>query len=375
MMRKIFFSFFIIFVVGITTVPAQTHKSLESAEFPSLISGIRINPPIDFCGEPVPLDNQTILEGLEKELLLFTWDRAQIILWMKRMGRYMLYIEKTLKNNRMPDDLKYVAVVESALLPHIGSSKRAIGYWQFIRSTGLRYGLTINSDIDERRNIFKSTDAAVGYFRKLYGDFGSWTLAAAAYNMGEYGLKSNIEFQKTYDFYNLYLPMETQRYILRIVAAKLILSAPEKYGFHLKEEDFYSPREFDHVDVECVNNTPIQLIAEAAGTYYKTIKELNPELRGRNMSGGKHSIAIPKGSAGTFRARFQKLYTEWSSDNKKNIRKKKARKRNRIYVVKKGDSLSRIATKFRVPLSKLLRWNKLSMKKPIHPGKRLIIKK
>ncbi len=366
-MKKIFL-FFCIMFLGATTAFGE---QLEPASFPPLISSIKISHPVSFCGEKVPLDNQDVYERLEKELLLSIWRRSQVILWLKRMGRYMPYIESMLKKNNMPDDLKYVPVVESALLSHVGSSKNAIGYWQFIRSTGLRYSLKINSHIDERKNIYKSTVAAIRYLKKLHADFGSWTLSAAAYNMGEGGLRTRINFQKTKDFYNLSLPLETQRYILKIVAAKLILSDPERYGFSFTKEDFYSPPEFDRIQVNCHGETSIQTIAAAAQTYFKTIKDLNPELRGRYLPRGAYTILVPKGAARGFHARFKKLSSKYVA------KKKKRRNNNKhVYVVKEGDSLSAIASKFNISLSELLRWNRrLRLKKPIYPGSKLVIYK
>lgn len=371
-MQKIFLFFFIMFIGGTATVLCDQAEDADVSSFPPIISSIRISQPVSFCGEKVPIHEQEVYDRLEKELLLSVWRRSQVILWMKRTGRYMPYIEKMLKKNNMPKDLKYVPIVESALLPHIGSSKNAIGYWQFIKPTGLRYGLKINSDMDERRNIYKSTRAAIKYFKKLYRDFGSWTLAAAAYNMGEAGLRSRIKFQKTNDFYNLYLPLETQRYILKIVAAKMILSDPEKYGFSLTGEDLYSPPEFDRVQVKLPRETSIQTIAEAAKTYFKTIKDMNPELRGRYMSKGTYNILVPKGAAGRFHARLKKLFGQHAVTEKKT----KDSTKKYIYTVKKGDSLSIIASKFNVPLYKLLKWNRrLKLRKPIHPGSKLIIYK
>lgn len=326
-MRKILFLTFCIVLLSGTMATLT-----RAADFPPLISSIRINPPVDFCGEPVPLDNQQVYEGLEKELLLFAWNRSQVILWLKRTGRYMPYIEKTLRENGMPDDLKYSAVVESSLIPYIRSSKYATGFWQFIKSTGTRYGLTINSVIDERRNLHKSTGAAVSYLRDLYSDFGSWTLSVAAYNMGESGLRKRIKFQKTDDFYNLYLPLETQRHILKIVAVKMLLANPEKYGFHLTQEDFYRPVRFDRVQVDCPRKIPLPVIAEAAGTHYKTIRELNPEVRNRHLPPGTYSIAIPEGSSGIFHARYKTLHGEWVVERKKAEakRKKSLRKGKRL---------------------------------------------
>lgn len=351
-----------------------SEQLLEPTDFSSVISSIKLKSSLDFCGERVPIEDPDVYERLEKQFLFFVWRRHQVILWMKRSGRYLPYIEKRLKENKMPEDLKYVPIVESALLPHIGSPKSAIGFWQFIKPTGLRFGLTIDSDIDERRNIYKSTEAAIAYFRKLYGDFSSWTLAAAAYNMGESGLRSNINFQKTDDFYHLYLPLETQDYILSIVAAKIILSDPEKYGFRFSKEDLYAPAEFDLVQVECPDNASLQSIAEAAGTYYKNIKDLNPELRGRYLPGGNYSIAIPKGAAEGFQAKYEALIRqEPEVSQAKPASTPVKRSQKRFYVVKRGDNLTAIAQRFNVTLSDLMERNRLKSANHIEPGKRLII--
>ncbi|NIM98832.1 MAG: transglycosylase SLT domain-containing protein, partial [candidate division Zixibacteria bacterium] len=125
-------------------------------------------------------------------------------------------------------------------------------------------------------NLFASTRAAIRYFQSLYGSFESWTLAAAAYNLGEEGIMAEILEQRTDNYYHLYLPLETQRFLFRIVSAKLILSDPEIYGFKLSEEDYYPPLEFDRVQVNCSQETPIRIVAEAAKTHFKVIKDLNP---------------------------------------------------------------------------------------------------
>ncbi|GBC60761.1 lytic transglycosylase [Desulfonema ishimotonii] len=354
-----------IFIFGLTAAWGGSSQGREPLAFPSLVSGARIDPPLDFCGEAVPLADELVRERLEKEMLLSMWNRPQVILWIKRSGRYMPYIEKMLKKHNMPEDLKYVAIVESALLPHIGSSKGAIGYWQFIRPTGRKYGLRIDNNMDERRNIFASTQAAIRYFKKLHGDFGSWTLAAAAYNMGEQGLQRRITEQKAREYYNLYLPLETQRYIFKILATKLILSDMKKFGFNLEPGDLYSPLKFDRVEVSLSQNTPVQLLAEAANTYYKTIKEMNPEIRGNSVVKGNHALLIPRGASRKFHARLKKQVEKYRAAH--------AAKKKIVYVVRKGDYLSAIANKFNVPLSDLLRWNKLRSKSPIHPGHRLVI--
>ncbi len=332
------------------------------ATLPELISSLRFDKPLNFCGEEVPLDLPDVRERFEKEFLLALWDRAQVILWLKRAGKYMPYIEEMLKENNLPDDLKYIAVIESALLPHVGSSKGAVGFWQFIRGTGRRYGLKINSERDERRNIFYSTNAAIEYLKALHKIFGSWTLTAAGYNMGESRLKSQIERQGVSDYYMLYLPLETQRYVFKIITAKMIFSDPAKYGFELNDDDLYPPEEFDRIKIKCKNSTPLSVVAEAAGCYLKEIKDLNPELRGYELSRGTHEIAVPKGSEAQFQKRYEKLISEWVAKNRK-----------KTYVVKKGDNLNAIAKRFDVSVPALVRWNNLSLNKHIHPGKKLVI--
>lgn len=274
----------------------------------------------------------------------------------------MPYIEKMLKQQNMPDDLKYVAVIESALRAHPRSAKGAVGFWQFLPSTGRKYGLKINAYVDERRNIFKSTLAAIKYFKSLYDTFGSWTLSAAAYNMGEDGLAAEILVQQNNDYYNLSLPLETQRFVFKILSAKLILSDPKRHGFYLKKEDIYPSIEFDRIRIDCAGQTPIALIAQAAEVPFKKIKALNPEIRGYFMPRSTHTMLIPKGTDDTFYERYRTL-TEQRETEKKDY----------VYVVRKGDNLTEIAARFDVPLGALVRWNGLNLTRPIYPGQRLAI--
>ncbi len=293
--------------IGLFSWPHIFVESPKTTSYPSLISSLRIETPLEFCGEHVPLEIQEVRERLEKELLLTFWDKPQVILWLKRSHRYLPYIEEKLQENGMPDDLKFVPIAESALLPHAGSHKGAIGFWQFMRHTGRQHGLVINSRIDERRNIFPSTQAAINYLKNLHKTFGSWSLAAAAYNMGEVGLAREIKEQGTDNYYQLYLPLETQRYVFRIVSIKLIFSDPKKYGFLLADEDFYPPIEFDRIQINCPRDTHLRIIAQAANTYFKAIKDLNPEIRGYSLPAGQHSILVPPGAAQGFDARYQLL--------------------------------------------------------------------
>jgi membrane-bound lytic murein transglycosylase D len=334
----------------------------EPSGFPSLITSLKLATVPDFCGEEVPIGEQQVRERLEKELLLSLWNRPQVILWLKRSKRYLPAIEEVLKNEGMPEDLKYVAIAESALRPHAHSRKGAVGFWQFMRYTGQKYGLVIDSRIDQRRNIFASTRAAISYLKDLHEIFDSWALAAAAYNMGEEGLMSEILEQGNNDYYHLYLPLETQRYIFRIIAIKLILEDPTRYGFYLDKEDYYPPLHFDQVSIECTDETPIRIVAEAARTTFKAIKELNPDIRGHYLAEGSYTILIPKGDYEDFQARYRSLIRQWSSNQQE-----------RIYFVKEGDNLTAIAERFGVPLASLIIWNRLNPRATIHPGDRLII--
>jgi hypothetical protein len=341
---------------------SQTAAGLEPSSYPSLISALRIKAPLDFCGEQVPLDNEEVRERLEKQILLSLWNRAQVILWLKRSTRYFPHIEAMLKAHDMPGDLKYVAVVESALKPHATSRMKAVGFWQFLKSTGERYGLEITRFIDQRRNILYSTGAAIRYFKELYSIFGSWTLCAAAYNMGEDRLQARILTQEISDYYRLYIPLETQNFVPKIIAVKMILSNPKRYGFHLTKADYYPPLTFDRIELDCSRTTPLLFVAQAANTYFKVIKDLNPQIRGRFLRTGNHELLIPRGSTKGFHTRYKKILAKW-----------KPKIQRRTYVVKSGDNLSSIAQRYGVSVSSLATWNNLKVKRPLRPGDRLVI--
>ena len=331
-------------------------------DLPSLISSLHVPAPTELFGERVPIDIQEVRERFEKELMISLWDRPQVILWLKRSRRYLPHIEKMLKDNDLPEDLKYVAVAESALRPHVRSGRGARGFWQFIAETGRKYGLVVDRRMDERRNLFASTRAAIEYFKDLHKTFGSWTLAVAGFNMGEEGLMTEIMEQDTNNYYELYLPLETQRFIFRILSVKMIFADPQRFGFRLNEEDYYPPLTFDRVEVTCEREMPIRVVARAAKTHFKVIKDLNPEIRGHYLAEGTHQVLVPKGASEGFEARYQSAARDYSRNEKE-----------QIYVVKEGDSLSMIADRFEIPLTSLILWNRLNPRRHIHPGQRLVI--
>lgn len=359
--KYIFAAIITIFILFPGSSGAQTAKPGSSAG-QALIDALKIDQPLTFCGETVPLNEAEVKERLERELLYALDNNDEVILWLKRANRYFPYIEEVLKKNSMPDDLKYIAIAESALKPLATSNKGAVGHWQFIESTGTRYGMEINSDIDERRNFYKATEAAIAYLKNLYSIFGSWTLAAAAYNMGEEGLKAEMLVQRVNNYYQLYLYQETQRYVFRILSAKIIMSNPQKYGYSLSKEDLYQSLQFDQVEISSKEPVPIFVVAEAAKTYFKVIKDLNPHLKNYYIPAGKHQIMIPKGSATDFDKRYENLLQQWNDEKKEHV-----------YVMKKGDTLSNVAARFNVPVKAIKIWNGITNGKKIAPGDKLII--
>jgi len=351
-------------MVVVLSPQAYCKQHPSAMEFiPSLVQSIRFPEDVIFCGTRIPLEDPQVKAMLEKEILLALWNRPQVILWMKRAARFFPHIQQILAQEQVPDDLKYVPVIESALRPHARSSANAVGYWQILKDTGQRYGLRIDTQVDERRNIFKSTRAACLYLKKLFDEFDSFFLALAAYNMGEHGLAVEIDIQQTSNYFELYLPLETQQYVYKIIAAKLILENPAKYGFDLEPVDLYPVFTFSQLNFSSDKQLPLVLIAKAAGISFKTLKIMNPEIRGYYLSPGRASLLVPKGSEKDFKPRFADMYEQWQS-----------RTHKKFHIVKSGESLISIAKHYDMSLAALLRLNNISLKKVIHPGDRLVVK-
>lgn len=204
------------------------------------------------------------------------------------MGRYMPMIEKKLQENGVPLDFKYLCIAESAL-QNQKSRVGAAGFWQFMAGTAPRYGLYVDDEVDERFNPEKSTDAACKYLKQAYAKFGTWTAAAASYNCGMGGYSSNAQRQGTDDFYSLYLPEETMRYIFRIAALKYILENQTAFGFRLSTEDIYRPIPTRMISINGALGD-LSAYARSQGTDYKTLKLLNPWLRDRSLDNRKGRI-------------------------------------------------------------------------------------
>jgi hypothetical protein len=265
------------------------------------ISGVELPEKLDFAGEKVPLDYFDVKESLEKELLINSYWHSQTLLLIKRSTRFFGTIEPILKKNNIPDDFKYLALAESGF-QNVTSSAGAVGFWQFIPATAKDYGLEVNAEVDERYNLEKATEAACKFLSESQSIYKSWTLAAAAYNLGRKNLNSQIERQYTENYYDILLNDETARYVFRILALKMILTAPDKYGFHLTKDEYYQPIPCKTVEV----STPVTDWAKFAfseGTNYKMLKLLNPWLRDNfltNKEGKKYLVKIPQQGFRTF---------------------------------------------------------------------------
>ncbi|MEO2080717.1 MAG: lytic transglycosylase domain-containing protein [Leeuwenhoekiella sp.] len=250
---------------------------------------------LDFAGEPVPLDNPDIRERLDRELLVNTYWQSNGLLLIKRAAKYFPIIEPILEEEGLPDDFKYLAVIESGLTQAV-SPARATGFWQILRSTGRELGLEVNDNVDERYNIELSTRAACRYLKNSKENLGSWTLAAAGYNAGNAGMSRRLDQQNVNGYYDLLLGEETGRYVFRILALKQILADPERYGFNFKEEHLYEKVPSYKVKVDTVVTDFVQF-AEHFGINYKILKLHNPWLREdhlNNASRKAYQIEIPK---------------------------------------------------------------------------------
>ncbi len=255
---------------------------------------------VDLCGEKIPLEDRPIWEKLDREFIVTLDSEAQVLLWMKRSRRYFPYIEQRLKEMNLPEDLKYITITESGLRPYAVSSSGAGGIWQFIPSTGEKYGMRRGVGLDERFDFFKATEGALTYLKALYEEFQSWILAIAAYHAGENRIRKEIELQKTRNYFYLHLPMETERYIFKIAVAKIILSNPERYGFVLEENECYDPFRVERLQIELPQPLPLIEVARAIGYYYKEVKELNPHLSGDSVPVGTHFLNLPSGTSEKF---------------------------------------------------------------------------
>jgi hypothetical protein len=293
-----FIAGFLTAAVILFTIGSAFYKTNdEQVDFPQ---GYRIISPVfpsdlEFAGERVPVENFEVYERIDREIIVNTYFHSSSIISIKKANRWFPVIEPILERNGIPDDFKYLMIAESGA-SNSTSSAGAVGFWQFIEGSALKYGLEVNDEVDERYNVEKSTEAACRYLREAYTLFGSWTVAAASYNMGIPGMTKQLDRQKTNNYYNLVLAEETLRYIARIIALKEVMINPAKYGFLINEDDLYNELPYEEVVV----TGSIPNLADWAidrGINYKILKLYNPWLRDNvlmNRSGKSYTIKIPE---------------------------------------------------------------------------------
>lgn len=266
-----------------------------------VVSSVTTSPDIPaivvFCDKPIDLTRYNMREGYDRELSSFTYFHATTMLLVKRANRYFPIIEPILKKNGIPDDFKYLAVIESHLDPRVSSPARAVGMWQLLEGTAKQYGLTVSPTVDERCDVAKSTEAACRYLNAAYAKYGNWPDVAASYNAGMGRISGELTKQSADSTFDLWLVEETSRYIYRIIAMKQIFENPYKYGFVLRAEDLYKPIECEEVTVTA-DIPDLSEFAVSKGITYADLKRFNPWLRDRKLQtlGKTYVLLIPKES-------------------------------------------------------------------------------
>ena len=251
---------------------------------------------LEFAGERVPLENFDTRESLQRELLVTSYMHSSTLRALLHTKRYFAIIEPILEANGVPNDFKYLAMAESGLNPDAVSAARAAGLWQIMAGTGRDYGLLVGSEVDERYDIEKSTEVACKYLLEAYEEFGSWTLAAAAYNLGKAGVRKRIDKQGVTNYYDAFMPEETLRYIFRILSFKLIVENPSFYGCLIQSRDYY-PVLYNYTEIS-IDDAQIDWskVARENGTTYKMLRQLNHWIRDyeySNTARRKLTVKIP----------------------------------------------------------------------------------
>ncbi|WP_300814642.1 transglycosylase SLT domain-containing protein [uncultured Bacteroides sp.] len=259
-----------------------TRDSVKS-EVPYCVSPPSVPEQIVFAGQTIDLKRYDHRERMDRELMSFTFMHSTTMLTIKRANRYFPVIEPILKANGIPDDFKYLAVIESSLNTLARSPAGAAGLWQFMPATGREYGLEVNANIDERYHVEKETRAACLYLKEAYEKYGNWLCVAASYNAGQGRISSELKKQLAERATDLWLVEETSRYMFRLLAAKAVISQPQRYGFLLKREQLYPPIPYQEVTVTTGIDT-LAVFARQQGITYAQLKDANPWLRDRSLA-------------------------------------------------------------------------------------------
>lgn len=338
---------------------------------------------LNFAGEEVPVYNPDVREKFDRELLVNTYWHSQTFLFFKRANKHFPVIEEVLEEHGIPEDFKYMVLIESGL-ENVVSPAGAAGFWQLMQRTGKEYDLEINNQIDERYHLRKSTEVAAKYLNKAYEEFGNWTLAAASYNMGITGVKRVQTSQNIYSYYDMALNPETSRFVYRILAIKEIMENPSEYGFHFTEDQLYQPIETREIKVDGSVDSWVDF-AKDHGITYRELRGLNPWIRDNKLSnraGNTYYVEIP-----------QQSFNDTVSVNIPNDHKFSEVRERRADImgeefsnddlefetiyheVKSNQTLSEISAEYNVPTSQIMQWNDIQSQNYIHPGEELKIRK
>lgn len=253
---------------------------------------------LEFAGERVPLELADVCEALQREVLTTMCMHTRTMMTLRLTSRYFPIIEPILKKNGIPNDFKYLCLAESGLDVNAQSAAKAAGLWQFVPSAAKTYGIETGDNVDLRYNIEMATEAACRYLKDAYARFGSWTMAAASYNAGQAGVDRRANTQGVDNYWDLFLPEETMRYVPRILSFKMLLDKPAKYGFNLRKQDYFPT--FVNFQMVQINDAAIDWSEFAAknGTNYKTLRILNPWIRSynyENKTQKSYTVKIPTG--------------------------------------------------------------------------------
>lgn len=261
------------------------------------IANVRIAKVLFFANEKVPVEDKKVREMIAHEIIKNTYWQKQSLLFHQRSSRWFPVIVPILKKYNIPEDFKYIALVESQLT-NVVSPKGAAGFWQIIEITGYNYGLEITEDVDERYDVIKSTKAACNYFRQAYKQLNNWTLVAASYNKGVVGIQRQLRIQKTNNYYQLKLNKETGHYVYKILAMKELIESPKVYGLKIKTKNYKIPYGIKKITVDSsINN--LEAFSKSNGIDLNTLKLLNPWLISNKLTNElkkKYIIELPKKS-------------------------------------------------------------------------------
>lgn len=289
-MRKFVIVFLLALSTGISCGQMMTENGPATVQVPPVPEYL------DFAGEKVPVELPDVKQAIQREILTTCNMHTATALSLIRSSRWIPVIRPILRKNGIPDDFIYLCLAESGMNPEVVSPAKAAGLWQFTTGAAKKYGIETGSNVDLRYNVEEATEAACRYFKESYDSLGSWTLAAACYNLGNNGVIRRLKTQDVDNYWDMFLPEETLRYVPRILSFKILLSDPKKYGFDIAQEDYFKP--FENYFLISINDEDIDWceLANSYGSNFKMLRLLNPWIREytyENRAGKSYEVKIP----------------------------------------------------------------------------------